>query len=119
MPNITNLDPQEMRLLREIGMETKDYGVMHRRSDMVGFLCHATRDFIWIKTAPEEAEDSSRRKPDDSSRRKPDDLEKQIMQENGIPDRYFDVTARFSDVIQLRFCDTQTYVEIWRGDRKW
>lgn len=111
MPNITNPDPQEMQMLRELGMETKDYGVMHRRNDMVGFLCHATRDFIWIKTAPEETEDRFRRKPDE--------LEKQIMQENGIPDRYFDVTDRFSDVIQLRFCDTQTYVEIWRGDRKW
>lgn len=111
MPNITVPNTQEKQLLLELGMETKDYGVMHRANKMFGLLCYATRDYIWIKTASE--------KPTGDTRRKPDELEKQIMQENGIPHIYFDVTFRSSDVIQLCFCDTETYVEIWKGDRKW
>lgn len=111
MPNITVPNTQEKQQLRELGMETKDYGIMHRANRTLGLLCYATRDYIWIKTALEGTEGIIRRKPDE--------LEKQIMQENGIPGRYFDVTDRSSDVIQLCFCDTQTYVEIWRGDRKW
>lgn len=111
MPNITVPNREEKQLLKELGMGIKDYGVINRSERMFGLLCYATRDYIWVKINPPTAGEEAARPPDD--------LEKQILQENGIQPEYFDVTFRAADIIQLRFRDTEIYVEIWKGDRKW
>lgn len=111
MPNVTVPNREEKKLLGALGMKTKDYGVMRRTDRMFGLLCYATRDFVWIKNSPPPYGGETSRPPDDT--------EKQIMQENGVNPEYFDVTFRAADIIQLRFCDTRIYVEIWKGDRKW
>lgn len=111
MPNVTVPDKLEKKLLMELGMGTKGYGVMHRTEKMVGLLCYATRDYIWIKQNPPVAGKETARAPDA--------LEIQILKENGITPEPFAVTFRAADIIKLRFGGGNTYVEIWKGDRKW
>lgn len=48
MPNVTTLTKQEEQILRENGMNPKDYGVMYRDAACIRLLCYLTRDVITI-----------------------------------------------------------------------
>lgn len=48
MPYVTVPSEQEKQILRENGLNPKDYGVTFRDADTIRLLCYATRDNITI-----------------------------------------------------------------------
>lgn len=48
MPHVTAPDKREEQILRENGMNPKNYGVTYRDADTARLLCYATRDTITI-----------------------------------------------------------------------
>ena len=48
MPYITVPTEHEKQILRENGLDPKDYGVTFRDADTIRLLCYATRDNITI-----------------------------------------------------------------------
>lgn len=48
MPSITMLTRTEEQILRENGMDPKNYGVMYRDASCIRLLCFLTRDIVTI-----------------------------------------------------------------------
>lgn len=48
MPSVTMLSENEKQILRENGMDPKNYGVLYRDASCIRLLCFLTRDIVTI-----------------------------------------------------------------------
>ena len=48
MPNVTMPTEREEQIMRENGLDPKDFGVMYRDASCIRLLCYLTRDTVTI-----------------------------------------------------------------------